>query len=218
MILDAARVAPEKAVLRPALPMFLRPGWNGTDMTAKMTYAEQLRHPKWQKKRLEVLERAEFKCELCSDSETTLNVHHKRYVKGRKAWEYEASELTALCQPCHESAHQNEDNFKAVLASLNPDGPCNINDAMALVAGWTRGHGDVAEAQPLAVSCPTPAVAGMVARELCEAVGWTDGGLDVLMTFARCLRNPGFVAAMRETMVEVAADMEKAQREGGGNA
>lgn len=40
-----ARVAPEKADFRPALPLGFLPGVNGTHMT-KMSYSEQLKHPK----------------------------------------------------------------------------------------------------------------------------------------------------------------------------
>lgn len=124
MSLDAARVAPEKAVLRPALPMFLRPGWNGTDM-GKMTYAEQLAHPNWQRKRLEVLEDAEWTCQGCGETEITLHVHHKRYVKGRMAWEYETDELQALCKDCHAKEHKTEAAMVEVqhqLANLHGEG------------------------------------------------------------------------------------------------
>lgn len=124
MSLDAARVAPEKAVLRPALPMFLRPGWNGTDM-GKMTYAEQLAHPNWQRKRLEVLEDCEWTCQACGDTETTLHVHHKRYVKGRMAWEYKVDELQALCKDCHAKEHMTEAAMVEVqhqLANLHGEG------------------------------------------------------------------------------------------------
>jgi hypothetical protein len=68
---------------------------------SRMTYTEQLKHPKWQKRRLEILNRANFKCESCDDAEKTLHVHHKRYRKGAMAWEYDDSELTALCEDCH---------------------------------------------------------------------------------------------------------------------
>ena len=118
MILDAARVAPEKAVIRPALPMSFLPGISEMQM-ATMTYKEQLQHPNWQRKRLEALESAGFECENCGDKETMLHVHHKRYVKGRKAWEYELTELHVLCAPCHESEHGDQDAIKAILAATD---------------------------------------------------------------------------------------------------
>jgi hypothetical protein len=129
MILDAARVAPEKAVFRPALPMLLQPGLNGTDMT-KLTYGEQLRHPNWQRKRLEMLEAADWQCENCGEKEITLHVHHKRYIKGRMAWEYEAAELAVLCDPCHEDEHHLTDELKAFLALVG------VRQALAVLYGY----------------------------------------------------------------------------------
>ena len=86
----------------------------------KLTYSEQLRHPNWQRKRLEVMEAAAFSCEICGDTETTLNVHHRRYVKGRMAWEYENAELRCLCQPCHAHGHEHRDLLERLL--MNGDG------------------------------------------------------------------------------------------------
>ena len=54
-----------------------------------MTYKEQLQHPKWQKKRLELLESNNYICEYCGSDENQLHVHHTIYIKGKKAWEYE---------------------------------------------------------------------------------------------------------------------------------
>lgn len=51
----------------------------------KMTYRQQLLHPNWQRKRLEMLSSAEYRCCNCGDGQTTLHVHHKHYVKGRMA-------------------------------------------------------------------------------------------------------------------------------------
>lgn len=60
------------------------------------------RDPRWQKKRLEVLERAEWHCENCGDSESELQVHHGFYESNRKPWEYEPTAYFALCESCHE--------------------------------------------------------------------------------------------------------------------
>lgn len=73
-----------------------------------MSYADLLRDPRWQRKRLEVMQRADFACELCLDNTTTLNVHHARYVQGRKPWEYDMADLVCLCAPCHEREHDIE--------------------------------------------------------------------------------------------------------------
>lgn len=65
------------------------------------TYSELLRDPRWQKKRLEILERDEFLCQECHDSVSTLHVHHCFYEKGTMPWDYPASSLLTLCEHCH---------------------------------------------------------------------------------------------------------------------
>lgn len=69
-----------------------------------MTYAEQLKSPKWQKKRLEILERDKFTYLSCGDTEKQLHVHHGIYLKGKMAWEYENETLHTLCCDCHDLA------------------------------------------------------------------------------------------------------------------
>jgi hypothetical protein len=82
---------------------------------AKMAYAEQLKHPKWQRKRLEMLSAADFTCKACGTTEKTLHVHHKQYVKGRMAWEYSAEELAVLCEDCHEDQHKVQEDLDYLL-------------------------------------------------------------------------------------------------------
>lgn len=69
---------------------------------AKPSYWELLKHPKWQEKRLRIMERAKFACEECFNKETTLNVHHSYYEKGRAPWEYPDEHLHCLCEDCHQ--------------------------------------------------------------------------------------------------------------------
>lgn len=84
-----------------------------------MTYAEQLRHPFWQRKRLTCLEAAGWECTQCGAKENTLHVHHKRYVKGRKAWEYEDDELAVLCDKCHLDEHALRELLDEMLSKSN---------------------------------------------------------------------------------------------------
>ena len=67
----------------------------------RRTYAEKLRDPKWQKKRLEIMERDGFACCHCGDKNSTLNVHHSFYERGKMPWEYGDYMLTTLCEACH---------------------------------------------------------------------------------------------------------------------
>jgi hypothetical protein len=66
-----------------------------------MEYKDQLKSPKWQKKRLEVLSRDEFTCKMCGDKETELQVHHMFYKPKAKPWEYPINSLQTLCSNCH---------------------------------------------------------------------------------------------------------------------
>lgn len=66
-----------------------------------MTYQEQLKDPRWQKKRLEILDRDNFACQKCGDTKSTLHVHHYYYDKYMNLWEYEDEFLVTLCEECH---------------------------------------------------------------------------------------------------------------------
>lgn len=70
-------------------------------MSDKPSYYELLKHPNWQRKRLEVLERAGFACEHCGSTEKTLHVHHTHYRKGAMPWDYPTGTLLSLCDDCH---------------------------------------------------------------------------------------------------------------------
>jgi len=73
-------------------------------------YSELLKHPKWQKKRLEIFERDKFECRSCMANDKTLHVHHINYEDGKKPWQYPDSNLITLCEKCHEVVHSMKDN------------------------------------------------------------------------------------------------------------
>ena len=72
---------------------------------AQQNYATKRLDPRWQKKRLEIMQRDEFKCTECNDEKSTLNVHHRYYVTNREVWDYPSFSLTTLCESCHSTAH-----------------------------------------------------------------------------------------------------------------
>lgn len=55
--------------------------------------------PRWQKRRLEIMERDGFACVACGDKESELHVHHKRY-RGQP-WEAKDDDMQTLCVYCH---------------------------------------------------------------------------------------------------------------------
>src|SRR6266436_2180757 len=67
----------------------------------RSAYAQKLRDPRWQKKRLEIMQRDEFVCTACGDTESTLNVHHRFYQNGKDPWDYPDWSLVTLCESCH---------------------------------------------------------------------------------------------------------------------
>lgn len=66
---------------------------------AKIRYVHSLCDPRWQRRRLEVLERDGFACFACGDQDSPLVVHHKRYCG--KPWEAGDDDLQTLCETCH---------------------------------------------------------------------------------------------------------------------
>jgi len=107
-----------------------------TQKGSKRSYIEKLRDPRWQKKRLEVLEAAGWKCEQCEDDEETLHVHHKIYIKGREPWEYENTQLSCLCQSCHELITRHGDDLDVISSHVGFSAPFCRSDAALLLAGF----------------------------------------------------------------------------------
>lgn len=106
-----------------------------------ITYAERLKDPRWQRKRLERLQIAEFRCESCEDETKTLHVHHKFYRKGAMPWEYTDQELEVLCEDCHEAIHQLRSRLNAAIAQLDDyDVHRLLGYAQALLM-WGLGDG-----------------------------------------------------------------------------
>jgi hypothetical protein len=68
-----------------------------------MTYEEQLKDPRWQARRLEILNRDHSKCVTCRRGDLPLHVHHIKYTG--MAWEAPDSDLVTLCHICHSGVH-----------------------------------------------------------------------------------------------------------------
>jgi hypothetical protein len=84
----------------------------------QQAYLQKLRDPRWQKKRLEVMQRDGFTCQSCFDSESTLHVHHRWYVAG-EPWDAPLDALVTLCEGCHENeTEQRRETETHLLQSL----------------------------------------------------------------------------------------------------
>ena len=71
-------------------------------------WSSAYRDSRWQRKRLEVMERDGWACRVCEKGESDgvmLNVHHSHYRAGAAPWEYDADTLFTLCEVCHLRVH-----------------------------------------------------------------------------------------------------------------
>ena len=98
-------------------------------MAKYKSYYELLKDPRWQRKRLEVMQRDGFRCLDCDDDAKTLNVHHIRYRRGKKPWEYDDGDLETLCEDCHERQTDLKDRLEALLD------PGNIEEVIGFASG-----------------------------------------------------------------------------------
>jgi hypothetical protein len=85
------------------------------------TYSEKLRDPRWQRRRLEIMSKANFRCEKCFANDITLNVHHVIYRTGADPWDYPDEDLACLCEPCHEREHEAIDSMRRFIRQWDPD-------------------------------------------------------------------------------------------------
>jgi hypothetical protein len=72
------------------------------------TYREALKDPRWQKRRLEIMDRDNFTCLACGSKTETLNVHHIKY--GSTPWEIDEKYLVTLCEKCHHTEEEYKRN------------------------------------------------------------------------------------------------------------
>jgi hypothetical protein len=70
-------------------------------------WSAAFRDSRWQKKRLQVMDRDNWTCRSCgaSGEGVTLNVHHAYYESGKAPWEYPLHTLVTWCETCHEKRH-----------------------------------------------------------------------------------------------------------------
>jgi len=66
-----------------------------------LSYKEQLKHPLWDKKRQEILERDNYKCVICGTDLHRLEIHHLCYFPDSLVWEYENELLISVCGKHH---------------------------------------------------------------------------------------------------------------------
>lgn len=99
------------------------------DQEKTLSYNEQIKSPHWQKRRLQILQRDNFTCQICGSTEKTLHVHHLCYRKDAKIWDYPDNTLMTLCEDCHRMEHEMQSENDYSVTNL-------INDL--LISGFTN--------------------------------------------------------------------------------
>ena len=87
----------------------------------KKTWLEILKDPRWQKKRLEVLQASNWKCDNCDETTKTLHVHHGTYDNTKLPWQYPRRQLHVLCEDCHSHAHAMQGHLKDAISNMKPN-------------------------------------------------------------------------------------------------
>ena len=98
-------------------------------------YIEKFKDPRWQKKRLQILERDNWVCQSCGDDISMLIVHHLSYDdEAEGPWDYPDLLLITLCQECHFSAHKNIFYLPEAFKDIIITGIMTIEEAKNLVS------------------------------------------------------------------------------------
>ena len=82
-----------------------------------MTYAEKLKSPQWQRKRLAIMQRDNFTCVDCGATQKTLHVHHCFYERG-DPWDTDDSFLLTVCSDCHSVRGKLEEDGRHFLGLI----------------------------------------------------------------------------------------------------
>lgn len=102
------------------------------------SYSDKLKDPRWQKTRLEVLNRDEWMCQRCQDSESTLHVHHLNYLVGREPWEYPPENFITLCEGCHEYERETRPEYEKMLLSIIKSKGFMADEVYEIVCGFLK--------------------------------------------------------------------------------
>lgn len=81
-----------------------------------MSYARQLKDPRWQKRRLQLMEAAHWTCRYCGAKDKPLHIHHLAYHRQTLPWDYADALLVVLCEDCHLERQEAEARLHGTLA------------------------------------------------------------------------------------------------------
>lgn len=158
-----------------------------------MTYAQKLRDPRWQKKRLQILERDKWACCICHSTTRNLQVHHLFYAR-LEPWQYPDHAYQTLCEQCHK---ERQDEVDGMVDELRV---CLGDVATAKLHLVLRECVDVARKNAIAPFVPvSPEKAKTLFDQMREALNEPPQDQDEQ---ARIAKNKALFKAMREAASE----------------
>jgi len=89
-------------------------------MATREEFLQRYRDPRWQRIRLRIMERDDWKCRKCGATDNSLQVHHKKY-EGAMPWETSDRYLVTLCDRCHERLTELQRETRNILAEVPID-------------------------------------------------------------------------------------------------
>lgn len=112
------------------------------------SYTQKLKDPKWQKKRLEVMNNQNFECSNCGADDVPLHVHHGMYIPRTNPWDYPDTMLHCLCEECHSSTETVLHKLRIAIGSAAPA-------VLDYVLSILDGHHNAAELDRAAIRAAT---------------------------------------------------------------
>ena len=97
----------------------------------RKNYYEYMHSEEWRQKRLKVLKRDGFRCQMCGTAKN-LRVHHINYE--HLGTDAELDDLITLCDECHRKIHEQDIKKKAPLSLFDDDELPDSNSAMFQLA------------------------------------------------------------------------------------
>jgi 5-methylcytosine-specific restriction endonuclease McrA len=91
----------------------------------KQSYSDQIKDGRWQRKRLEIMQRDDFKCRCCG-SQNNLTVHHIYYLPNKMIWEYDNEGLITVCMEHHEMLNVELSKLSGIIAFKLLNGELNL--------------------------------------------------------------------------------------------
>lgn len=103
-------------------------------MNRKEQWEKWLKEKDWDIKRIEILMRDNWKCQVsgCGARIDNIQVHHLYYIQGLKPWEYSNDCLTSLCGKHHAEYHQKVNQAESRLCLTLKTKGFMLGDLLAL--------------------------------------------------------------------------------------